>query len=264
MLESLIKQTLLPKKVVVINDNSTDNTENIISDFSTKYTWIKSINLSSSKEHCPGSKVINAFNKGLETLDDKYDIICKFDADIILPNNYLERIVNLFKSDEKVGIAGGLAFIEKKGHWIYETVSSKDHVRGPFKAYRKECFKDIGGLRESIGWDTADVLLAQFFGWKVKTDKSLHVKHLKPTGKSYQENSKLLFGEALYKMRYGFMLTILSGIKRGINKLSSSHFFNTIKGYFVAKKKRAEFIVTEEQGIFIRKLRWQNIFKRIF
>lgn len=264
MLESLVNQTYLPKKVVVVNDNSTDNTSNIISNFTIKHDWITTINITSSTSHFPGSKVIQAFYKGLETLDDKYDIICKFDADIILPHNYLEKIANIFKLDEKIGIAGGLAYIEKNGIWVYETISSKDHVRGPFKAYGKACFNEIGGLKESIGWDTVDVLLAQYFGWKIKTDKSLHVKHLKPTGKTYQENTKFLFGEALYKMRYGFILTILSGIKRGINKSSLSHFLNTIKGYLVAKKNKAEFIVTEEQGIFIRKLRWQNIFKKLF
>jgi glycosyltransferase involved in cell wall biosynthesis len=264
MLESIVNQTHLPKKVVVVNDNSTDNTSKIISEFAGKYDWITFINITSSASHIPGSKVIRAFNQGLETLNDDYDIICKFDADILLPDNYLECIVNLFKSDEKIGIAGGLAFVEKKSKWVYETVSSKDHVRGPFKAYKKACFNQIGGLIESIGWDTADVLLAQFFGWKVMTDKSLHVKHLKPTGKSYQENTKFLFGEALYKMRYGFVLTLLSGIKRSINKRSLSHFFNTIRGYFLAKNKNIQFIVTENQGVFIRKLRWRNIYKKLF
>jgi len=264
MVESIANQTYLPKKVVVVNDNSTDNTTEIISKFTGKYDWIKCINIISSTSHIPGSKVIRAFNQGLETLDDHYDIICKFDADIILPDNYLEKLVALFTADKKIGIAGGLAFIENDGNWVYETVSSKDHVRGPFKAYRKDCFKQIEGLKESIGWDTADVLLAQYYGWKVKTDKSLHVKHLKPTGKSYQENTKFLFGEALHKMRYGFILTFLSAFKSGINKGSFSYFFNTLKGYFKAKSKNVECIVTEDQGVFIRKLRWRNIVEKIF
>ncbi|MBT8395272.1 MAG: glycosyltransferase family 2 protein, partial [Bacteroidia bacterium] len=182
MLESLVNQTILPKKVVIVNDNSTDSTKKIISGFTKKYSWISTLNITSSNHHIPGSKVIKAFYKGLETLDDIYDIICKFDADIILPNNYLESLIHLFNSDDKIGIAGGLAYIKKNNNWVYETISSKEHVRGPFKAYRKECFKKIGGLKESIGLDTLDVLLAQFYGWKIKTDKSMHIKHLKPTG----------------------------------------------------------------------------------
>ena len=264
MLESLANQTHLPKKVLVVNDNSTDETAKITSEFTNKYSWITTINTTSSASHIPGSKVINAFYKGFDTLDNDFDIICKFDADIVLPNNYLESIINLFNSDKKIGVAGGLAYIKKNDEWIYETISSKDHVRGPFKAYRKACFKEIGGLQASIGWDTVDVLLAQFYGWKVTTVKNLHVKHLKPTGKSYNQKSKFLQGEAFYKLRYGFILTFIASLKSAINKSSFSYFLNTLKGYFKAKQNKLEFLVTKEQGEFIRNLRWKGIFKKLF
>ncbi len=263
MLESLVNQTILPKKVVVVNDNSTDDTKKIISGFTKKYSWISTLNIISSNKHIPGNKVIKAFNNGQKTLDNNYDIICKFDADIILPTDYLEKITILFNSDQKVGVAGGLAFIKKNENWVYEKVASKDHVRGPFKAYRKDCFKQIGGLKESIGWDTVDVLLAKYFGWKVKSDKSLHVKHLKPTGKNYQSDSKYVFGEALYKMRLGLLLSILSAIKGGFNKRSWSYTANTLKGFFKAKQNKLEFLVTKEQGKFIRNLRWKGILKKL-
>ena len=70
MLASLVNQTMLPKKVVVVNDNSTDNTSKIITKFCDKYTWITKINITSSRAHVPGSKVIRAFNSGLKTLDN--------------------------------------------------------------------------------------------------------------------------------------------------------------------------------------------------
>lgn len=264
MLESLTNQTLLPKKVVAVNDNSTDTTQNIINSFSTKKNWIESITIQSSTEHIPGSKVINAFYKGLETLDSDYDIICKFDADIILPKNYLESIVSIFQSDKKIGIAGGLAYIEKNGEWIYETVSSKNHVRGPFKAYRKECFKSIGGLKQSIGWDTVDILLAQYYGWSVKTNQKLHIKHLKPTGKSYSKKSALLQGEAFYKMRYGFIISGIAALKKSINNQDFSILANDLKGYFKARRKKKAFIVSEAEGQFIRKIRWKGIKEAIF
>ncbi|AUC83393.1 glycosyltransferase family 2 protein [Lacinutrix sp. Bg11-31] len=264
MLESLANQTLLPKKVVVVNDNSTDNTQIIIDKFSAENNWLQSVSIKSSIEHIPGSKVINAFYKGFETLDDNYDIICKFDADIMLPKNYLESIVALFQSNKKTGIAGGLAYIEKNGEWIYETVASKNHVRGPFKAYRKECFQDISGLKKSIGWDTVDILLAQYYGWTVKTDQALQVKHLKPTGNSYSKKSALLQGEAFYKMRYGVLISLIATLKKSINNRDFSILVNDLKGYFKAKRNEKEFIVSEAEGKFIRKLRWKGIKQAIF
>jgi cellulose synthase/poly-beta-1,6-N-acetylglucosamine synthase-like glycosyltransferase len=259
MLETLVQQTLQPKKVVIVNDNSTDNTQEIITLFTKKHHWITSLSITSSQEHVPGSKVINAFNQGLKTLDDAYDIICKFDADIILPKNYLKNIVSLFNSDETIGIAGGLAYIKKGETWIYETIASKNHVRGPFKAYRKACFKTIGGLKESIGWDTVDVLLAQYHGWRIKTDQTLKVKHLKPTSKTYNKNSRYLQGEALYKMRFGFVLACIFSLRNTISKRSPSYFFNTITGFFKAQRKAINFIVTENEGDFIRKKLWKNL-----
>ena len=160
-------------------------------------------------------------------------------------------------------IKGCTEYIKKNEKWVYETVASKEHVRGPFKAYRKACFKDIGGLKRSIGWDTIDTLLAQFNGWKIKTDKTLYIKHLKPTGKTYTSKSKYLQGEALYKMRYGFSLALITALKSAVNKRSTSYFTNTISGYLKAKNQGILPLVTKEQGKFIRQLRWKGIGKKI-
>lgn len=264
MLKSLEEQTLLPKKVVVVNDNSTDNTQNIIDSFTAKNNWLDSITIQTSTAHIPGNKVVNAFYKGFETLDDDYAIICKFDADIILPKNYLETIITLFQADKTIGIAGGLAYVLKNKKWMYETVSSKNHVRGPFKAYRKACFKAIGGLKPSIGWDTVDVLLAQYHGWKTQTDTTLHVKHLKPTGNSYNTKSKYLQGEAFYKMRYGLVITLIAALKKGFKNRNFNLFLNDVRGFFKAKTNNTEYIVTKDEGAFIRTLRWKGIVKALF
>jgi len=258
-LDSLVMQSLLPKKVVVVNDNSTDDTEQIIEAFATKYSWITLVNTNSSDEHLPGTKIINAFYKGFETLDDNYDIICKYDADLIFPENYLETLVNHFNADKKLGMIAGLCYILKNKEWVLEDLTSKKHIRGALKAYKKECFLEIGKLKRAMGWDTIDELLAQYYGWTFTTDNTLKVKHLKPTGINYSKASKYLHGEALYKMRFGFILSFLSFIKLAYKKKSFTVFNNYVSGYLKASKENIDFIITEDQGKFIRKLRWQGI-----
>lgn len=258
-LQSLVTQTHLPKQIVVVNDNSTDDTESIVQQFQKEYDFVSLVNSKSSNEHVPGSKVINAFYRGYKTLDNNYDIICKFDADLIFPNNYLESIKILFEKDEKIGIASGLAFVKRNNKWTYENISNKNHVRGPLKAYRIECFNNIGGLKTSIGWDTVDILLAKYHNWKIATDEKLHVKHLKPTGKSYSKKAKYLQGEAMYKMRYGLIITLVSALKMAYNKKRLFVFKDYLIGFFQAKKKRLPFIVNESEGKFIRNLRWKGI-----
>src|SRR5690606_41259034 len=70
-LASIASQTHLPKQVVVVNDNSTDDTQQIIDEYVVKHPWISSIYNSSENKHLPGSKVIRAFEKGFETLNNR-------------------------------------------------------------------------------------------------------------------------------------------------------------------------------------------------
>ncbi|TYB79309.1 glycosyltransferase family 2 protein [Bizionia myxarmorum] len=258
-LESLVHQTLLPKKLVVVNDNSTDDTQSIVAEFASKYNYITLINSKSSNEHLPGSKIINAFYKGFETFDANYDVICKFDADLIFPENYLETLTQHFQNNDKLGMASGFCYIEDTGQWKLENLTRKDHIRGALKAYRKACFLEIGKLKPAMGWDTIDELLAKFYSWEILTDETLHVKHLKPTGKSYNKASKYLQGEAMYKMRYGLLITFISAIKLAYKKGSFTLFKDYVTGYFKAKNEEIEPLVNEEQGAFIRKLRWKGM-----
>ncbi|MEL6810031.1 MAG: glycosyltransferase family 2 protein [Bacteroidota bacterium] len=260
-LESLVTQSLLPKQVVVVNDNSTDGTQQIIDSFAHQYPFVSGITITSEGIHAPGSKVINAFYKGFDGLDGRFDVICKFDADLIFPKNYLKTLAEIFRENEKVGMVGGFCYIQKNGQWELENLTNKDHIRGALKAYRKECFHQIEGLKKAMGWDTVDELLAQFHGWRIYTDTSLKVKHLKATGATYTQGSGQKQGQAFKKMRYGFWLTLIASIKLAVKKGSFGYFWNCLKGYF---GKIDDYLVTEEEGKFIRKLRWRKIRNKLF
>lgn len=264
-LNSVLRQTLQPKKVVVVNDNSTDGTEAIIDTFLALSPIFEKLNTTSSSEHMPGSKVIKAFNKGLSLLDDNYDVLIKLDADLILPDNYFEKITYIFKGHPNAGIAGGFVYeMDDKGQWKLNHPMDKNHVRGAFKAYSKACFKAIGGLRSAMGWDTVDELLARFHAYEILTDETLAVKHLRPTGKAYDQNAKLLQGKAMYGMRYGIWITAIASAKMALKQRKPKAFFDNMYGYLEAEKEEASFLVTEEEGEFIRKLRWANIRRKLF
>ncbi|MCF6130333.1 glycosyltransferase family 2 protein [Flavobacterium sp. AS60] len=263
-LQSIVEQTVLPKKVVVVNDNSTDRTAAIVMAFAEKNPFISLVNKSSEAIHLPGSKVIQAFQKGLENLDDDYDFIVKVDADLIFPSNYFETIISHFKSDDKIGMVGGFAYIEKNGDWILENLTDKDHIRGAFKAYRKECFKQIGGLKPAMGWDTVDELLCKFYDWKVVTDKTLKVKHLKPTGANYNKTARYKQGEAFYSLGYGFFITSIASLKLAMRKRKPLLFFDYINGFWKAKSAKKPLLVTTEQAKFIRNYRWKKMKEKLF
>ena len=263
-LQSLADQSVLPTKVIVVNDNSTDSTPDIVLDFVKKYSWISLVTKTSSATHLPGSKVIQAFQKGLESIDEEYDLIVKVDADLIFPTNYFETIIQHFNSDSLIGMVGGFCYIEKNGKWVLENLTDKDHIRGALKAYRKATFKQIGGLRAQMGWDTVDELLCKFYNWKVVTDQSLHVRHLKPTGANYNKTARYKQGEAFYTLGYGFLITTIASLKLALRKEKPFLFVDYLIGFWKAKLAKKPLLVTTEQAKFIRKYRLQKMKDKLF
>ncbi|MEO0902878.1 MAG: glycosyltransferase family 2 protein, partial [Bacteroidota bacterium] len=214
-------------------------------------------------EHVPGKKVVDTFNFGLQQAST-YDLVGKFDADIILPPNYFEVMLNHFQSNWKLGMCSGMLYIKKGEKWTYENIADESHIRGPIKLYHKACFEKIGGLRAGVGWDTVDVLLAKFHDFETHTDSSLKVKHLRPTGHGYSAKNYQTKGEALYKMRYGIVLTKIAALKMAWQIKSLSLYFLTIIGYLKSFFRRTPRFVTREEGTFIRKYRWKGILSKLF
>ena len=263
-LQSLVEQTVLPAKIVVVNDNSSDATSDIVLDFITKYPYIDLIEKTSELIHLPGSKVIQAFQTGFESLDDHYDFIVKADADLIFPNNYFETIILHFQSDAAIGMVGGFAYIEKNDDWILENLTDRDHIRGAFKAYRKATFQQIGGLKAAMGWDTVDELLCKFYNWKVITDESLKVKHLKPTGANYNKTARYKQGEAFYTLGYGFYITAIASAKLAMMKKKPLLFLDYLNGFWKAKSAKKPLLVTAAQAKFIRNNRLKKMKEKLF
>lgn len=263
-LESLFKQTKAPSQIIVVDDCSTDSTPQILEKIKLKNPSLVILRREERATHLPGSKVVQAFNLGLPFLKDDIDVICKFDADLIFPPDYLDILEKHFIENQKIGMCGGFCYVEKNGDWVLESLTDKDHLRGAVKAYRKACFSDIGGLKTAMGWDTVDELLARFYGWEVKTDELLKVKHLRPTGAGYNLNARFLQGSVFYRLRYGFLLSVLASAKLAFKKKKWSLFKDYLRGYFKAKREKQEFLVTPEQGKWIRHYRWNKILTKVF
>ena len=261
-LDSLLRQTLPAHSIVVIDDNSTDHTAAIVADYCRRFPQVKTLYRSSSVQRLPGAKIVQAFNAGLP-LVGQVDIICKYDADLIFPPNYLETLQTYYLQNPQLGMCGGVCSIEKDGKWLKENLTNKNHLRGALKSYRKECFQAIGGLKEAMGWDTVDELLAQYHGWELLVVEDLVVKHLSPTASRYNSQAQYMQGGMFYRLRYGEVLSFLASAKLAYKKRSLRLFWDYMKGYFKAKKEKQPFLVTPEEGKWIRAYRWRHI-KRKF
>jgi len=99
-LDSIKNQTVAPDEIIIVDNNSTDDTVKIAS----KYDGVKII-----QEHRQGITYTRTtgFNSA------KSDIIARIDADTIASPKWVEAILNKFSNDKTVcGLAGRVAFLE--------------------------------------------------------------------------------------------------------------------------------------------------------
>lgn len=260
-LNSLQQQTCRDFKVVVVNDGSTDETAKVVQRYVKNDSRFETINLEKSA-HQPGSKVVAAFKKGLETQNvNEFEIICKFDSDIILEENYLQTVADAFAKNSDYGLVGGLLYVEKNGGWIYEGNSNKHHVRGPIKAYRRECFIEIGGLRETLGWDNIDAILLQNLGWKEVVIPELHVKLIKVKGADYTIKPADYYGRYFYFLGLNRFLTYVAAAKEAMKIKSPAFLFQIINSYEKCKTQNLELKISKDEQKVINQQRW-NMFKK--
>lgn len=270
-LDSWVAQGVRPDCLVLVDDGSTDRGPEIAAGYASEYPWVQYVSSPPEGDtgepnealHLPGAKVIEAFYRGFDRVSTM-DLIGKFDADIVLPSDYVERMLSAFAEDPLLGACSGLLEIRKNESWVREKVANPDHVRGPVKLYRRECLESIGGLKPQLGWDTADVLLTLYHGFRAYTLPDLRVKHLRPTGAGYSSKTENLRGEALYRMRYDPILAGISALKMGGTSGSWRTALDVYRGYCSAQwNPRVRPFVGVEEGSFIRKYRWKRIRNRL-
>lgn len=92
-LESIQCQSVKPLEVIVVDNNSTDATVDIVK----RFDFVTLL-------HEPEQGVLAARRTGMDAA--KGDIIARIDADTMLSNNWLETVVNTFR-DESVSAASG-------------------------------------------------------------------------------------------------------------------------------------------------------------
>lgn len=263
-IKSLQNQTYELSKIVLVNDGSTDNTLKIIRDISDKFKNIEIIDFKNSvSKPIPGKKIIKAFNQGLNQNKIKYDYIGKFDGDLILPKNYFEVMINEFKKNKKLGLVSGVISSINNKSWNIEEMYDKDHVRGGTKLYTHESFQKIGGLKESIGWDTLDEMLLRYYGYEIKVIKNVITKQLRKTGDRYSKNKYKNQGKVMYILGYDIFLAIIGSLKFSFNEKSIIPFFKSITSFLKSLFNNEKKIVNDKLATFVRSFRYKRIKKKL-
>jgi glycosyltransferase involved in cell wall biosynthesis len=168
-LKSVVSQTILPLRWIIVSDGSTDGTDDIVSRYAADYVWIELVRMPERQERHFAGKV-NAFKAGLARLAAvPYDIIGNLDADVSFDDTYFEFLLTQFAENPRLGV-GGTPF--REGSFQYDfRFTSIQHVSGQIQLFRRQCFEDIGGYvpRRIGGVDLVAVTTARMKGWQTRT-----------------------------------------------------------------------------------------------
>ena len=204
-LESVIAQTILPKKWIIVDDGSTDGMDQIVKSYLNRFKFIDLISLEGQKDRNFSSKVF-ALKAGYDFLKDiEHDYIGVLDADISFENNYYERVFEKFTQNKKLGIAGGIRY-DLHGDKFRKVVCARNSVGGPTQLFRRQCYEQIDGFLplEMGGEDAVAETMARMYGWEVETFPDIVLYHHRPTGTASSNNVMALVRDGIRSYSLGY------------------------------------------------------------
>lgn len=191
--QSVIKQSVLPVKWVIVSDRSTDKTDDIVKKYIGEYDFIKLCRLEGDSIRHFGYQV-RAINAGYEQLKySEFEFIGNLDADVSFNLDYYENVLKKFSENPDLGIAGGFIYEKSNEGFQSRQFNTVKSVANAVQLFRRECYETIEGYMELKygGHDWVAEVMARMNGWHVEAFPELSVFHHRKTGMG---DGKLLRG----------------------------------------------------------------------
>ena len=254
-IKSVINQTIIPKKWIIVSDGSTDKTDEIIERYLLKYKFIELLKKKGDDVRNFGAKArsISLAYQEVRKLDFEY--VGNLDADVSFNRDYYENILKEFNANPKLGIAGGLRY-DLINNKFYKLECAPDSVGGPFQLFRRECYEKIGGYKPLRfgGIDAVAETSARMMGWEVKHFPEYKVFHHRQTGSAHNNIIKQKFRAGLRNYSIGYH-PLFQLLKLKSNVFLRPYFFGSLfllSGYIWGAIKRYEMPISKEFKEYLR------------
>ena len=185
--KSVVAQTVLPLKWIVVSDGSTDGTDEIVRRYTTEHPWIELFRMPERRERHFAGKV-HAFHRGYEGSKDlKYEVIASLDGDISFDEDYFSFLLHKLADDPALGLVGTPFKNGSNATYDYRFVNI-EHVSGACQVFRRACFEEIGGYKPVKAGciDHIAVVSARMKGWKTRTFTERICLHHREMGSAEQ------------------------------------------------------------------------------
>jgi poly-beta-1,6-N-acetyl-D-glucosamine synthase len=181
LVASVAAQTVAPSTWLLVENGSTDGTPDVARRLAADRPWIRLVEVEPFVAAERGGPIVLAFHAGLAELGELPPFVAQLDADVTLPPDYFERILDRFAGEPRTGILSGVCYEEVGGHWTQRHLTGAN-VWGAARTYRRECLEQVLPLEPRTGWDAIDVAEANARGWTTATIGDLPFYHLRPEG----------------------------------------------------------------------------------
>lgn len=183
---SVISQDVRPARWIIVSDGSTDDTDSIVSKYAAANDFIRLYRVTEDHPRNFAAQV-HAINAGIARLKvERYAFIGNLDADITLEPSYFRLLLDKFRMNPELGLAGGSIHDKcPDGAFRYRKTNRVTSVAHAVQLFRGECFEAIGGAYRPLpygGPDTYAETEARRNGWQVASFPDLKVYHHRPTG----------------------------------------------------------------------------------
>ena len=200
-LESVIHQTVLPLKWIIVDDGSTDKTGEIVGRYLKRYPWIDLVQMPQRRDRSFAGKAV-AFNAGYERIRSiPYEVIGNLDGDISFDKDHFEFLLSKFSEDPSLGVAGTV-FREDGYSSESDSFEGHKHVAGQCQLFRRQCWDEIGGYipHRAGGIDWMAVTTARMKGWKTESFREKFFFHYRRLGTAERSilSSLFSYGEKDY------------------------------------------------------------------
>lgn len=173
LINSIAAQTVKPKVWVIVDDGSTDNTQEIIKAVKEKYEWMKSISLDAGVRDIGlhlSSVIKTGFDYAISYCEREkieYKYVGNVDGDLTLEQTFFENLLKEFGANPRLGIAsGGTKNII--GNKIVRAKVSITEPSGGHMLIRRECYEECLGAPLSYAWDSVLKAKARIKGWETR------------------------------------------------------------------------------------------------
>jgi poly-beta-1,6-N-acetyl-D-glucosamine synthase len=261
-IDSVLSQTLLPKRWVIVSDGSVDRTDEIVNAYADKHDFIRFLRMKRAPGRSFGRKIL-ALRAGCELLGDlKFDFIGNLDADVSVEATYFEDLMARFESNPSLGIVGGFVCEQSDGEFRSRRANRVYSVAHAAQLVRRECYEAIGGyaVLEFGGEDWYAQVSAQIKGWTVAAYPELKILHHRHTGEADNlVRHKFRQGRMDYSFGSDALFEVLKCLQRVPEKPFIIGSSARLMGFFWSYIRRDQRPVSDEFVAFLRKEQKQKI-----